>query len=180
MRKLFFAGCGLLVVGMLAAHFRDYIVEPTFSEDARHWSTIPLKVTHSPDLKWANEAFNTAIKDFNDRVGCRVLQHNSENPDAYVFTMGERKPCGQEFTDPGAGTYACKSGPWDIMVHNLTETREIHVAFKHEFGHLFGLVHDPYGLMAKGIRRSDWADPHRPIVTLSTKDAKWIRDWYCD
>lgn len=172
----------LLALTGLAATWRasvdDERVEPIWLPDAVTWERVPLRVRPAAELDAHLESLREAMRSWNRWIGCPVAVEADEyGPVDVRVTFVRESPCASDMqvTDAkfDAAAYFCPDATADIDVNRLNGIQESYEVFSHELGHVFGLAHDPSGLMAPHL--TDHTDPIMP----SPKDVAAIRARYC-
>ena len=180
-RIVLMASLGLIgSLGVWRAAVEAERVEPVWLEapGVVPWRSLPIRVRMAADLDTYAVAASTAMRMWNEQVGCQLFKEVPPESMSYevriLFLEGQ--PCEGVTPVPdhkvAASVYFCQMGGVDISVERLDEMQAAYAVFAHELGHVLGLAHDPSGLMA----------PRTEAMTLvlpSDKDIAAVRERYC-
>jgi hypothetical protein len=168
----------VLVTGVVLGVQLDREDEPVWADGARTWPRVPLLVRSTDEIQAYRLQLDHAMALWNLEVGCPLFAAAGEDtPDVRVIYL-RQAPCNNTAValekGAAAGTYYCGDGTADIELRALDDIRVAYVIFAHEFGHVLGLAHDPWGLMSESVTQAD-LDRARP----TPKDVQALRERYC-
>ncbi len=134
----------------------------------------PWKVQVAGDGDFT-EAVSGAIREFNSRVGCKLLEVPSGTPSPDIVITKDAVLAGYNDHPGGSTSHQVQDdGVWksSIVIYNLVTSDELQRGIMHELGHAAGLAHDPFkdSLMYKGTSGTD---------RLTDEDRDVLRKLYC-
>ncbi len=152
--------------------------EPVWFDNAHVWVHLPIRVKLAPDLTDYVNPVRESMKTWNREIGCKVFEEAKDEYDVRIVFLHDSvcdKPLlMSEANKVIAATWFCPYDEQvDIEVNRLDELFAAYRVFSHEFGHILGLTHDNFGIMAPELDPEDW------WVFPSETDAQAVRERYC-
>lgn len=97
----------------------------------------------SPDF---DESLDVAVDLWNSAAGCRMIEVTCHDPTVAVVSV------------PYARGWSMRMLPGQIQVARAVDTYQVALELTHELGHVLGLAHDDYGIMAPLSPWEPWVE----------------------